>query len=92
MTSGQNTNTITLRYFAWVREKVGLAEEEVCLPADVATVAQLMNRLKARGETYEAAFAKPEIIRAALDQTHARADAPIGSAREIAFFPPVTGG
>jgi sulfur-carrier protein len=92
MTSGEKTNTITLRYFAWVREKIGLAEEEVCLPADVATVAQLINWLKARGETYQAAFAKPEIIRAAVDQTHARADAPIGSAREIAFFPPVTGG
>jgi sulfur-carrier protein len=92
MTSGQKTNTITLRYFAWVREKIGLAEEEVCLPADVATVAQLIDWLKARGETYQAAFAKPEIIRAAVDQTHARADAPIGSASEIAFFPPVTGG
>ena len=64
MTSGQNTNTITLRYFAWVREKVGLAEEEVSLPADVATVGELMKWLQARGETYQAAFAKPEIIRA----------------------------
>ena len=92
MTSGHKTSTIKLRYFAWVREKVGLAEEEVCLPADVVTVAELMNWLQARGETYQAAFAKPEIIRAALDQTHARADAPIGGAREVAFFPPVTGG
>ncbi len=66
MTSGQNTNTITLRYFAWVREKVGLAEEEVCLPADVATVAQLMNWLKARGETID----KPLVVR--LDGNNAR--------------------
>ena len=92
MTSGTKTNTVTLRYFAWVREKIGFAEEEISLPAEVATVAELIEWLKARGETYQAAFDKPEVVRTALDQTHARADTPIANAREIAFFPPVTGG
>lgn len=84
--------TVTLRYFAWVREKVGRAEEAVTLPASVTTVADLVEWLKTRDETYATAFAKPDIIRTALDQTHARSNTPIGSAREIAFFPPVTGG
>jgi len=84
--------TLTLRYFAWVREKVGLAEERVTLPADVATVADLMSWLGQRGDTYAAAFARPEVIRTAIDHNHVRPDAAIGGAREIAFFPPVTGG
>ncbi len=97
MTDTQSTSpaagsTVTLRYFAWVREKVGMAEETLVIPPDVSTVTDLINWLKSRDETYASAFAKPDIIRTALDQTHARADAPIGSAREIAFFPPVTGG
>jgi len=87
-----NTATITLRYFAWVREKVGLSEERVALPASVTTVGELVSWLQQRGDTYAAAFEKPEIIRTAIDQNHVRPDAAIGQAREIAFFPPVTGG
>lgn len=83
---------VTLRYFAWVREKVGMAEEQVTLPADIATIGELVGWLQQRGDTYAAAFAKPDVIRAAIDQTHVRADAAIADAREIAFFPPVTGG
>ena len=84
--------TVTLLYFAWVREKTGRAREDVVLPASVATVAGLVEWLRARGPEYAAAFARPDVIRAAVDQTHVKASASIAGAREIAFFPPVTGG
>ncbi|MEN6543004.1 molybdopterin converting factor subunit 1 [Parvibaculum sp.] len=79
-------------YFSWVRQKVGTAEEAVALPADIATVATLIDWLKSRGPGYEAAFENLKLIRAAIDQTHADLDASIAGASEIAFFPPVTGG
>ena len=79
-------------YFAWVRERIGKAEEDVTPPADVATVADLLAWLKTRGEGYEAAFANAGSIRAAIDQSHVKHEAPIAGAREIAFFPPMTGG
>ncbi len=84
--------TVTLRYFAWVRERIGRAEERVELPAAVATVADLIDWLRARGPEYAHAFEKPEVIRAAVDQVHVKPQAAIGEAREVAFFPPVTGG
>ena len=79
-------------YFAWVRERVGKAEEEVELPAGVATVKDLMAWLAARGEEYAHAFDNPKVIRAAIDRSHVRAETTIAGAREIAFFPPMTGG
>jgi molybdopterin synthase sulfur carrier subunit len=79
-------------YFAWVRERIGVSEEEIAPPREVETVRQLVEWLAARGDGYAAAFANPRTIRAALDKTHATPDAPIASAREIAFFPPMTGG
>jgi molybdopterin synthase sulfur carrier subunit len=79
-------------YFAWVRERIGVAEEEIAPPREVETVRQLIDWLAARGEGYAAAFANPTSIRAAIDKTHAAPDAPIGAAGEIAFFPPMTGG
>ncbi|WP_072375509.1 molybdopterin converting factor subunit 1 [Hyphomicrobium sp. NDB2Meth4] len=81
-----------LLYFAWVREKIGLATEDVDLPPDVATVEALVAWLKQRGEGYDEAFARPQVVRAALDKVHVKPSAAIGAAREIAFFPPVTGG
>ena len=81
-----------VRYFAWVRERVGKAEEEIELPAGVATVGDLMTWLARRGEDYAHAFDNPKVIRAAIDRAHVRADAAIVGAREIAFFPPMTGG
>ena len=81
-----------LLYFAWVREKTGVAAEEVELPAGIVTVGDLMAWLKTRGEGFAAAFAREDVVRAAIDQTHARRDASLAGAREIAFFPPVTGG
>jgi sulfur-carrier protein len=89
------TNTpqeITVRYFAWVREKTGRGEERLVLPPDVVTVRDMMIWQQSRGEDFAAAFAKPDAIRTALDRVHVKADAAIGNAREIGFFPPVTGG
>lgn len=81
-----------LCYFAWVRERIGKPEEEVEPPAGVATIADLMTWLSGRGDEYARAFDNPKVIRAAIDRAHARPDAVISGAREIAFFPPMTGG
>jgi len=81
-----------LKYFAWVRERIGKAEETIEPPADVRTIGELMAWLARRGETYAYAFEKPLVIRAAIDHAHVKTDAPIADAREIAFFPPMTGG
>ncbi len=83
---------VKLLYFAWVREKVGLAQETVDLPPEAETVGDLIRWLTGRGPEYAAAFERAGVIRAAIDQTHVRHDAPLAGAREIAFFPPVTGG
>jgi molybdopterin synthase sulfur carrier subunit len=81
-----------LRYFAWVRERIGKAEEDVDLPVAVTTVGELVAWLAGKGDGYAYAFENPKIVRSAIDKTHVRADAPIGGAQEIAFFPPMTGG
>lgn len=81
-----------LLYFAWVRERIGLAEEVIDPPADVATVDDLIGWLAGRGEEYAHAFENPAIIRTAIDRVHARPATAIAGAREIAFFPPMTGG
>ena len=79
-------------YFAWIRERIGKPEEEVELPASIATVGDLMNWLGKRGEEYAYAFDNPKVVRAAIDKVHAEPAAKIANAREIAFFPPMTGG
>ena len=81
-----------VKYFAWVRERIGKAEETIEPPADVRTVSELIAWLTAQGESYAYAFEKPKVIRTAIDQTHVQPDAAIAGAREIAFFPPMTGG
>jgi sulfur-carrier protein len=83
---------VKLLYFAWVRERVGKPEEEIELPAGVATVGDLMSWLAQRGDEYAYAFENPRVIRAAVDRAHVKADTAIAGAREIAFFPPMTGG
>lgn len=83
---------VNVLYFAWVRERVGKSAETIEVPASVLTVGDLLQHLRSRGPEYEHAFAKPEVIRAAIDRTHVKAGTPIAGAREIAFFPPVTGG
>lgn len=79
-------------YFAWLRERIGKAEEVLDPPPEVATVGQLVAWLAGRGAGYAQAFTNPAVVRAAIDRVHAKADAPIAGAREIAFFPPMTGG
>jgi molybdopterin synthase sulfur carrier subunit len=91
-TDGSGSQRLTVRYFAWVREKVGRAEEVFDVPADIATVGDLVGWLTARGPEYASAFQRPGVVRAALDQVHVKPAHALKGAREIAFFPPVTGG
>jgi sulfur-carrier protein len=83
---------VTLKYFAWVRERIGVAEEKTLLPDGVATAGDAIRWLKSRGAGYAAAFEREDVIRVAIDHTHAKHTASLEGAREIAFFPPVTGG
>jgi len=81
-----------LIYFAWVRERIGKPEEDVAVPSGIETVADLLRWLRGRGEEYEHALQRPEVIRVAIDQEHVGHGQPIAGAREIALFPPMTGG
>jgi molybdopterin synthase sulfur carrier subunit len=81
-----------VKYFAWVRERVGKSEELVDPPDNVETVVDLIAWLTRQGESYAHAFEKPRVIRAAIDHAHVKPEATIAGAREIAFFPPMTGG
>ena len=83
---------IELVYFAWVRERIGRTGERLALPASVRTPAALMDHLAGLDETYANAFADRSLIRVALDKRVADDDAALGDAREVAFFPPMTGG
>ncbi|MGR3270103.1 molybdopterin converting factor subunit 1 [Thalassococcus profundi] len=77
-------------YFAWVRERIGLPRERV--ETDAATVSDLVTELSAREDRYAAAFADLSALRVAVDQELTDFDAPLAGAREVAFFPPMTGG
>ncbi len=79
-----------LLYFAWVRERIGVPREQV--DTDAATVAELVEELKAREPRYAVAFADLSALRVALDQELSGFDAPLKGVREVAFFPPMTGG
>jgi molybdopterin synthase sulfur carrier subunit len=79
-------------YFAWLRQRTGVAEEQVDPPAEVATVGALVDWLRARSPGHAEAFANARVIRAAVNQDFASVDAPVARGDEIAFFPPVTGG
>ena len=81
-----------LIYFAWVRERTGISEEDVTLPETVETVSDLLEWLKNRDDGFAYAFENEDIIRVAIDKVHVADNVPIGSAQEIAFFPPMTGG
>lgn len=81
---------IEVLYFAWVRERIGAPRETVATGA--ATVAALVEELKARSDGHAAAFADTAALRVALDQELAEFDAPLAGVREVAFFPPMTGG
>jgi molybdopterin synthase sulfur carrier subunit len=84
--------SLNILYFAWVRENIGRDEEAMAHPGPAATVSDVITRLAGRGGGYAEAFADPERIRAALDQRFVPIDTALGGARELALFPPVTGG
>jgi len=83
---------VRILYFAWVRQKVGIAEEILVPPAEERDVAGLVHWLAARSPGHADAFAQPKQIRAAVNQEFAQPDSPVAANDEIAFFPPVTGG
>ncbi len=83
---------IRVLYFAWLRERVGMPEESVAPPPDIATVGALADWLAARDAAHAAAFAEPGCVRAAVNQDFADRSAPVAPGDEVAFFPPVTGG
>lgn len=81
-----------LLYFAWVRERVGMGQERLDPPAEVQTVADLITWLAGRSAGHAEAFREPGRLRAAIDQKFVPLETPLGHAREVALFPPVTGG
>ncbi|MCW5717481.1 MAG: MoaD/ThiS family protein [Bauldia sp.] len=83
---------MTMRYFASVREGLGIGEESIDLPSSVATVGDLLKWLPTRGPAYDATIREGRAIRAAVDRVHAKEDTPILGAREVALFPMMTGG
>ncbi len=81
---------INVMYFAWVRERIGVPKEQI--ETSATTVADLVDELRAREPRYEAAFADLTALRVALDQDLSEFNAPLAGVREVAFFPPMTGG
>ena len=86
------TKPLTILYFAWLRERIGCAQEELILPDGVQTVAALVDLLAARDARHEAAFANRRTVRAAVNQEFAAPEDAVRPGDEVAFFPPVTGG
>jgi molybdopterin synthase sulfur carrier subunit len=83
---------VKLLYFAWLRARIGHAEEELTLPAEVHDVAGLVDWLRRRGDNYANALRDPNVIRVAVNQEYVGPDHPIRDGDEVALFPPVTGG
>lgn len=82
---------ITVLYFAWMRERIDLSSEAIDV-SGLSTVADLIAHLRGKGERYEAAFADMKSVRIAVDQKMTDQAAPLAGVREVAFFPPMTGG
>jgi sulfur-carrier protein len=81
-----------LLYFAWLRARIGQAEEELALPAEVRDVAGLLEWLRGRGRGYAEALRDLSVIRVAVNQDYVGRDHPIRDGDEVALFPPMTGG
>ena len=79
-------------YFAWLKGKTGVGEEDIAPPADVANVGQLVEFLKTRSPGHAAAFEAMGVVRVAVNQDYGGLDTPVKAGDEVAFFPPVTGG
>ncbi|MBN8907864.1 MAG: molybdopterin converting factor subunit 1 [Rhodospirillales bacterium 69-11] len=84
--------TVTVLYFAWLRERVGVSEEQVSLPTETMTVGDLVGLLAGRSPGHAAAFQNRRTLRCAVNQEFADPAAPVRAGDEVAFFPPVTGG
>lgn len=82
--------SLDVLYFAWVRERIGLPKEQI--ETEATTVMSLVEELRAREERYAVAFADISALKVALDQELSEFDAPLAGVREVAFFPPMTGG
>jgi molybdopterin synthase sulfur carrier subunit len=83
---------LTILYFAWLRDRTGLSQEDVALPDDVGTVAELVAYMSSRDATHAAAFRNFKTVRCAVNQEFADYSSPVRPGDEVAFFPPVTGG
>jgi molybdopterin synthase sulfur carrier subunit len=83
---------MNIKYFAWLKDKVGCAEEEITLPAHVTNVGLLIDWLSRRGPRYEQAFEFIEVSKVAVNQCCVQNDQPITDADEVIFFPPIAGG
>lgn len=81
-----------VRYFAWLKDHTGCAQEDIALPADIRDLNALLDHLSARSDNYAKAFADRQVVRAAVNHEFANLDHPITNEDEVAFFPPVTGG
>jgi molybdopterin converting factor subunit 1 len=86
------SDSVRVLYFAWLRERVGCAEENLALPPGPATVGGVIALLRGRGPGHAAALAEGLAVRCAVNQEFAGTDAPVWPGDEVAFFPPVTGG
>jgi sulfur-carrier protein len=87
-----DTQRVTVLYFAWLRDRMGVAQEQMELPASVETVGALLEWIAARSPRHRAAFENRAVVRCAVNQDFADASAPVRAGDEVAFFPPVTGG
>ena len=81
-----------IRYFAWLKHRVGCAEEELALPPGIDTLDRLKTLLAERHPRFGEALASPGVVRCAVNQEHVPGDVPLTDRDEVAFFPPVTGG
>ncbi len=90
--SRSESRPVEVLYFAWMRQRTGLAAESVRPPPEVATVGALARWLADRSPGHAEAFRRPELVRAAVNQDFAGPEQPVRPGDEVAFFPPVTGG
>lgn len=84
--------TIKIKYFAWLRERVGVAEEQLILSPNIVSVDDLIDHLISKDDNYAFAFEQRDAIRVAINQTHVEKSISLSDAQEVAFFPPMTGG
>jgi sulfur-carrier protein len=83
---------VKIKYFAWIKDKVGCEEEEISLPAEVTNVDMLINWLSMRGPQYEEAFEFIEVIKVVVNQSYVLNDQPVKDDDEVIFIPPIAGG